>query len=130
MAEILDPKSVEQELSDVSKVDDIEAGAHQAPLNQLTDTDFERLLWRIFEQQSPAGEYYDKATLMITGADRGRDVWLSCCARSLRRANSAASGVRCLSSARILSVASISKRARVVRISLTSVGVSVMLLDM
>lgn len=77
MVEILDANLVEQEFQGISKVNDIEAGAHQAPLNNLTDTQFELLLWSVFKQQIKSKEYYDKATLMIAGADRGRDVWLT-----------------------------------------------------
>lgn len=66
MVEILDASSIEQELQRISKADDVEAGAQKAPLNQLTDSDFELLLWRIFEQQSSSKDYYDRATLMIS----------------------------------------------------------------
>ena len=77
MVEILDAKSLKSELEGVSKTEDVEAGAHQAPLNNLTDAHFELLLWSIFEKRIQSEHYYDKATLMVTGADQGRDVWLT-----------------------------------------------------
>ncbi|SFQ41912.1 PIN domain-containing protein [Donghicola eburneus] len=77
MTEFIESKALEQELQSVSRALDVEAGAHKAPLNSLSDSDFELLLWRVFEQQSDPEAYYDKATVMVAGADRGRDVWLT-----------------------------------------------------
>lgn len=68
---------VSRELVEVSKIQDVEAGVQQAPLNNLTDAAFELLLWEIFANQSQPEDYYDKTTLMRTGADQGRDVWLT-----------------------------------------------------
>lgn len=77
MTDFIETKALEQELESVSKALDVEAGAQKAPLNNLSDSDFELLLWRIFEQRSDSEAYYDKATVMVAGADRGRDVWLT-----------------------------------------------------
>jgi len=77
MTDFIEAKALEQELKRVSKALDVEAGAHKAPLNSLSDSDFELLLWRVFEQRSDPEAYYDKATVMVAGADRGRDVWLT-----------------------------------------------------
>lgn len=77
MTDFIETKALEQELESVSRALDVEAGAHKSPLNSLSDSDFELMLWRIFEQQSDPETYYDKATVMVAGADRGRDVWLT-----------------------------------------------------
>lgn len=77
MVDFIAANALEQELDDVSKALDVEAGAHKAPLNSLSDSDFELLLWRIFDQRSDPEGYYDNATVMVAGADRGRDVWLT-----------------------------------------------------
>ncbi|AXX98739.1 hypothetical protein BAR1_12900 [Profundibacter amoris] len=68
---------VSRELVEVSKIQDVEAGVQQAPLNNLTDAAFELLLWDIFGSLRHSKEYYDNATLMVAGADQGRDVWLT-----------------------------------------------------
>lgn len=77
MVDFIDVTALEQQLNGVSKALDEESGSHKAPLNSLSDFDFELLLWRVFEQQSVSEAYYDKATVMVAGADRGRDVWLT-----------------------------------------------------
>ncbi len=77
MVDFIEAQALEQELDGVSKALDVESGAHKAPLNSLSDSDFELLLWRIFDQRSDPKGYYDSATVMVAGADRGRDVWLT-----------------------------------------------------
>lgn len=77
MADFIETEALEQELERVSKSLDVEAGAHKAPLNSLSDSDFELLLWSVYKQKSGTAGYYDKATLMVAGADGGRDVWLT-----------------------------------------------------
>ncbi|WP_090270430.1 hypothetical protein [Thalassovita taeanensis] len=77
MTDFIETKALEQELERVSKTLDVEAGAHKAPLNSLSDSDFELLLWSLYKQNSGTAGYYDKATLMVAGADGGRDVWLT-----------------------------------------------------
>lgn len=77
LLEILSADAIDRELEAVSKIEDIEAGAQQAPLNSLTDQGFELLLWELSRKRTQHQEYYDKATLMVVGADQGRDVWLT-----------------------------------------------------
>lgn len=77
MLKTLEIQTLKDELMNTSCVDDIEAGAHHAPINNLSDPQFELLLWSIFDQREAAPRYFDKATLMINGADKGRDVWLT-----------------------------------------------------
>lgn len=77
MVDFIEAAVLEQELGGVSKALDVESGAHKAPLNSLTDSDFELLLWCIYQGKSNTAGYYDKATLMVAGADGGRDVWLT-----------------------------------------------------
>ncbi|WP_341863841.1 hypothetical protein [Gymnodinialimonas sp. 57CJ19] len=77
MVKFFSKDEVAQELEDIPKVQDLEASTQQAPLNELTDANFELLLWEIFTNQKNPEDYYDKATLMLTGADQGRDVWLT-----------------------------------------------------
>ncbi|HJO52848.1 PIN domain-containing protein [Sulfitobacter pontiacus] len=77
MADFVETKALEQELERVSRALDVETGAHKAPLNSLSDSDFELLLWCLYKQKSGTSGYYDTATLMVAGADGGRDVWLT-----------------------------------------------------
>ena len=77
MVEFFSKNELALELEGISKVQDFEASTQQAPLNELTDANFELLLWEIFTNQRNSEDYYDKATLMLTGADQGRDVWLT-----------------------------------------------------
>ena len=44
MADFVETKALEQELERVSRALDVETGAHKAPLNSLSDSDFELLL--------------------------------------------------------------------------------------
>ncbi|OED46637.1 hypothetical protein AB838_19085 [Rhodobacteraceae bacterium (ex Bugula neritina AB1)] len=46
---IINADAIDGELEAVSKFEDIEAGAQQAPLNSLTDQGFELLLWELSE---------------------------------------------------------------------------------
>lgn len=77
MVTFFDREEVSRELIEVSKIQDVEAGVKQAPLNNLSDAAFELLLWDIFSNLSHSKEYYNQATLMVAGADQGRDVWLT-----------------------------------------------------
>ncbi|MBB4201037.1 hypothetical protein CCR94_13820 [Rhodoblastus sphagnicola] len=77
MPSILTRDSVEAELAQVRRAEDADAGATRAAYGALTPEDFELLLYDLFRADGGSGEYYDTATLMITGADRGRDVWLT-----------------------------------------------------
>lgn len=77
MVEFKSANEIRQEIEVVSEVNDVEAGVQMAPLNDLTDAGFELLLWEIFRNRKNVDGYYDDATLMVAGADRGRDVWLT-----------------------------------------------------
>jgi hypothetical protein len=77
LAEFLSSDEINSELDELTKVEDVDAGAQQAPLNSLSDAAFELLLWDVFGNQIHSEEYYDTATLMVVGADQGRDVWLT-----------------------------------------------------
>jgi len=73
---ILTQDSVEAELAHATLIEDADAGAARANYGALTPEDFELLLYALFRADCGSG-YYDTVTLMITGADRGRDVWLT-----------------------------------------------------
>lgn len=76
MVKFLTKDEASRELVEVTKIQDVDAGFQQAPLNNLTDATFELLLWDVFNS-THSKEYYDRATVMVAGADQGRDVWLT-----------------------------------------------------
>ena len=77
MTKFVDPDAVELELELVQPLDELDAALVSHPLDRLTPDDFERLLYALYKNQLPRQTTYDLVTLMITGADRGRDVWLT-----------------------------------------------------
>jgi hypothetical protein len=77
-AELIEPSEINQEISDSVQVDVTETGAQSLPYQSLTPDQFERLLWDLFHSDIETEPFYDYARLMIIGADKGRDVWLTC----------------------------------------------------
>lgn len=61
----------------VEAVNEGRVGADRANYLALTDADFELLLYSIYLENASEVPWYSKARLMITGADQGRDVWLT-----------------------------------------------------
>jgi hypothetical protein len=67
---------IDEALQRIRQVDEIEAGARRFPYSQLEPGDFELLVYLLFHDRLTREDFYDSATLAITGADKGRDVVL------------------------------------------------------
>lgn len=61
----------------VEAVDEGRAGPDRANYLALTDADFELLLYSIYKGHPSQQSWYGNVRLMVTGADQGRDVWLT-----------------------------------------------------
>ncbi|HZX50428.1 MAG TPA: ATP-binding protein [Pseudomonas sp.] len=61
----------------VEAVGEGRAGPDRANYLALTDADFELLLYSIYKRHAPQPSWYGNVRLMVTGADQGRDVWLT-----------------------------------------------------
>lgn len=61
----------------VRAVDEGRVGPDRANYLALTDADFELLLYSIYRGRASDLPWYSSARLMVTGADQGRDVWLT-----------------------------------------------------
>lgn len=61
----------------VEAVDEGRVGPDRANYLALTDADFELLLCSIYKGCAPELPWYSNVRLMVTGADQGRDVWLT-----------------------------------------------------
>ena len=83
MSELDQPKVIEtgDVLSlreEVTLTDVIQAEVRSMPFHLLTPDQFELLLWDLFYSNCNDTDLeFDNARLMITGADQGRDVWLT-----------------------------------------------------
>lgn len=76
MASFLSRDAVEREIKQAAPGAAPTTGSARLPYERLGSDDFERLLYALFERQRPNDDF-DRVTLMITGADRGRDVWFT-----------------------------------------------------
>ncbi|MEZ8101773.1 hypothetical protein [Vibrio bivalvicida] len=75
---VIDTNDVLSLLDNVEMADVIEAGIKSMPFQSLTPDHFELLLWDLFYSRCNEPEIkFDRARLMLTGADQGRDVWLT-----------------------------------------------------
>ncbi|GAB3530764.1 ATP-binding protein [Photobacterium alginatilyticum] len=74
---IVEAPEIEKEVTDNRPTEVIEVGAKVLPYQLLTPEQFELLLWDVFRSGYEAEHPYDKSRWMITGADKGRDVWLT-----------------------------------------------------
>lgn len=61
----------------VEAVDEGRVGPDRANYLALTDADFELLLYSIYRERASELPWYGNVRLMVTGADQGRDVWLT-----------------------------------------------------
>lgn len=61
----------------VEAVDEGRVGPDRANYLALSDADFELLLYSIYQEPKPPSAWYSNVRLMVTGADQGRDVWLT-----------------------------------------------------
>ncbi|POR72257.1 ATPase [Pseudomonas syringae pv. syringae] len=61
----------------VRVVDEGRVGPDRANYLALTDADFELLLYSIYRVRASELPWYSNDRLMVTGADQGRDVWLT-----------------------------------------------------
>ncbi|MCE9843765.1 restriction endonuclease [Vibrio antiquarius] len=83
MSEVNQPTVIETDdvlalLDKIELTNVIEVGIKSMPFLSLTPEQFELLLWDLFHSGSNEPELkFNKARLMITGADQGRDVWLT-----------------------------------------------------
>ncbi|MFA0483929.1 hypothetical protein [Vibrio sp. 10N.222.55.B11] len=83
MSELDQPNVIEAEdvlslREEVMLTDVIQAEVRSMPFHLLTPDQFELLLWDLFYSDCNDTDLeFDNARLMITGADQGRDVWLT-----------------------------------------------------
>ncbi|EGQ7892436.1 restriction endonuclease [Vibrio parahaemolyticus] len=83
MSELDQPNVIETEdvlslRAEVTLTDVIQAEVRSMPFHLLTPDQFELLLWDLFYSECNDTDLeFDNARLMITGADQGRDVWLT-----------------------------------------------------
>lgn len=83
MSELDQPNVIETEdvlslRAEVTLTDVIQAEVRSMPFHLLTPDQFELLLWDLFYSDCNDTDLeFDNARLMITGADQGRDVWLT-----------------------------------------------------
>lgn len=75
---IISQKEVETELFEVKGFDESLASPDRANYAALSSEDFELLLYAIHKARVGHDDWYDNLRLMTTGADQGRDVWLTC----------------------------------------------------
>lgn len=61
----------------VEAVDEGRVGPDRANYLALSDADFELLLHCIYKERNLPSAWYNNVRLMVTGADQGRDVWLT-----------------------------------------------------
>lgn len=61
----------------VEAVDEGRVGPDRANYLALSDADFELLLHSIYKERKLPSAWYSNVRLMVTGADQGRDVWLT-----------------------------------------------------
>lgn len=71
----LNDSEIEFEQSKVQAIEVIDIGDKILPYNELSPDGFEHLLYAIYRKLP--NSFHDRTTLMITGADKGRDVWLT-----------------------------------------------------
>jgi hypothetical protein len=69
-------EEVDSALEHVIAMAEGRAGPDRANYLALSDADFELLLYAVYKRRAP-NLAYDNARLMITGADQGRDIWLT-----------------------------------------------------
>ncbi|EJM7847069.1 hypothetical protein NOZ45_002155 [Vibrio parahaemolyticus] len=71
----LNDSEIEFEQSKVQAIEVVDIGDKILPYNELSPDGFEHLLYAIYKKLP--NSFHDQTTLMITGADKGRDVWLT-----------------------------------------------------
>ncbi len=74
---VLTDDEINVEYAHVRAVDEGRVGPDRANYLALTDADFELLLYSIYRGRASELSWYSNARLMVTGADQGRDVWLT-----------------------------------------------------
>lgn len=76
--ELIEPSAIAQEIAAHPQTPVIDIGAQSLPYQSLSPEQFECLLWDLFRSGYERELGHDYTRLMITGADQGRDVWLTC----------------------------------------------------
>lgn len=74
---LLTDDEVDISYAHVQAVDEGHTGPDRANYLALTDADFELLLYSIYRERMSDFPWCSNARLMVTGADQGRDVWLT-----------------------------------------------------
>ncbi|EGR3149406.1 AAA family ATPase [Vibrio parahaemolyticus] len=75
--EFIEPSDIEQEIAGQQQTSVIEVGAQSLPYQNLDPAQFECLLWDLFRSGFETDLGHDYTRLMLTGADQGRDVWMT-----------------------------------------------------
>lgn len=72
-------EEIEREIAVTVPIGAVESGLSYYPFLDLTDEDFERLVYSLFKASSPDGhaKNWDATALMVRGADAGRDILLT-----------------------------------------------------
>ncbi|MEZ8855197.1 hypothetical protein AB6E16_06795 [Vibrio atlanticus] len=71
----LNDSEIEFEHAKVQAIKVVDIGDKILPYNELSPDGFEHLLYAIYKKLPNC--FHDRTTLMVTGADKGRDVWLT-----------------------------------------------------
>ncbi|MCG6541954.1 ATP-binding protein [Pseudomonas sp. KSR10] len=74
---LLTSDEIDAAYAQVEAVDEGRVGPDRANYLALSDADFELLLYSIYQEPGPLSAWYSNVRLMVTGADQGRDVWLT-----------------------------------------------------
>lgn len=76
---IVSGAQADEKMSAGVPVESIDAGLASFPYLQLTDEDFEKLVYALFKKSAPDGwtRDWDDAAVMVRGADAGRDLLLT-----------------------------------------------------
>lgn len=75
--ELVEPSEIEKEIDGHNLIAVIETGSQTLPYQSMTAEQFECLLWDLFHSGYESELGHDYSRLMISGADQGRDVWLT-----------------------------------------------------
>ncbi|MGP9799448.1 AAA family ATPase [Rheinheimera sp. NSM] len=75
--ELVEPSEIKKEIDGHDLIAVIETGSQTLPYQSMTAEQFECLLWDLFRSGYESELGHDYSRLMISGADQGRDVWLT-----------------------------------------------------
>ncbi|EZH78584.1 ATPase [Ectopseudomonas composti] len=74
---LLTANEINDAYAQIEAVDEGRVGPNRANYLALSEADFELLLYSIYKERELPSAWYSNVRLMLTGADQGRDVWLT-----------------------------------------------------